>query len=206
MVQRHRRDRKSNEQEEKSSMNEKPQWRIIGPWAEQIKKNMEKPIIRPVKIMSEHPERKVNCKNDKLITQEEVEQQIRANHPEQAKYWLGNGRGKHTEITFTINCPHCHSEKEIKLTKKADLRELLKMECAGCEAQEAAQNQHLNIPLPFGKFRGKTINFVMKKQPSYLAWFVDKVKGEDSLVEKIKTHTRFPQAWADYVDKQAVII
>ena len=143
---------------------------------------------------------------DTLITKEDVERQITANYPEQAKYWLGNGRGKHTEITLTVKCPKCKRQGTITIEDKSDLRDLLKTGCMGCEMWEDAQNAHLKIPLPFGKFRGKTINFVMKKQPSYLAWFVDKVKGEDQLVELIKTHTRFSAAWTEYTAKQAVII
>jgi len=141
-------------------------------------------------------------KTTKLITQKQIADFILANHPEQAKYWLGNGRGKHTPITLKFQCPNCHCEVEIILEKKADLRELLKMTCAHCEELEEAQNQHLNICMPFGKFRGKTINFVMEEQPSYLAWFADNIKGEDKLLELIKTHTGFPQAWAEYVAKQ----
>ena len=154
---------------------------------EEITKNAEgKPLIRPVNLLGQRQPRKVNVKNDKLITKEKVEQQIIAKYPEQAKYWLGNGRGKHTAVDIAIKCPKCHSEGEVTLRKKADLRELLKADCPYCEELEEAQNQHLNIPLPFGKFRGKSINFVMKKQPNYLAWFVDKVKGEEALVERIE--------------------
>ena len=50
---------------------------------------------------------------------------------------------------------------------------------------------------------GETINAVMKNDPTYLAWFVDQGKGQDDLIEEIKTHTRFPLAWAAYVEKQA---
>jgi len=44
----------------------------------------------------------------------------------------------------------------------------------------------------------------MNEEPTYLAWFADNVKGQDSLIEQIKTHTRFPAAWAEYTAKQAV--
>ncbi len=57
--------------------------------------------------------------------------------------------------------------------------------------------------MPFGKFRGQTINCVMEQEPTYLAWFVDNVKRQDSLIEQIKTHTCFPAAWAEYTAKQA---
>jgi uncharacterized protein (DUF3820 family) len=183
-------------------------------------KRMESSTIRPLRIVGERDiepaqpsfggqgeKKKAKKKKvDKLITKEEVERQIRANYPEQAKYWLGNGRGKHTEITLTVKCAKCNSQGTITIEDKSELRELLKEGCLRCKTWEEIKNQHLKIPLPFGKFRGKSINYVMEKQPSYLAWFVDKVKGEDALVEKIKTHTGFPAAWADYVGKQAVIV
>jgi hypothetical protein len=185
-------------------MNEKEHEEKLKRLYEEVKKNMEdRPIM---KIMREEDARKANNRNDKLITKEEVERQIRANYPEQTKYWLGNGRGKHTAIDVAVKCSKCDCQGIITIEDKCELRDLLKEKCLRCEMWEDAENAHLNIRLPFGKFRGKTINVVMKKQPSYLAWFVDKVKGEDALVEKIKTHTRFPQAWADYVGKQAVIV
>ena len=190
-------------------MNEEERKRMI----EEIKRNMEgKPIIRPVRVTSEghvvppQQEKKVNCKKDTLITKEEVERQIIANYPEQAKYWLGKGRGRHTAIDVAVKCSKCDCQGSFTIEDKSELRELLKERCLRCKIWEEAENAHLKIPLPFGKFKGKSINVVMEKQPSYLAWFVDKVKGEDALVEKIKTHTRFPQAWADYVGKQAVIV
>ncbi len=172
---------------------------------EKMKQNAEgKPIIRPVNVMGERHGRKVNDNNDKLITQEQFSQFIRANHHEQVKYWLGNGRGKHTKVVLKIKCPHCNCEEAFTIKNKGELKRLLKRKCAGCAAQEAAHNQHLDIPLPFGKFKGATVNFVMVEEPTYLAWFVDKVKGQDLLIEQIKTHTRFPEAWAEYTAKQAV--
>ena len=55
------------------------------------------------------------------------------------------------------------------------------------------------FPMPFGKHRGKTINEIMEKDPTYLAWFVDNIKGRDDLVAQIKTHTRFAEAWEEYL-------
>lgn len=127
---------------------------------------------------------------------------IMAQYPEQANYWLSTGRGKHTEITVTVTCPRCNSELSVTLRGKSELKRLAKQECSGCVAQRAAENRHLEIPLPFGKFKGKTINFVMKEQPTYLTWFVDTIKGHDGLVEQIKTHTQFPQAWVEYMERQ----
>ncbi len=131
---------------------------------------------------------------------------IMAQYPEQANYWLNTGRGKHTEITLTVTCPRCNSELSVTLRGKAELKQLVKKQCSGCVAQRAAENRHLEIPLPFGKFKGKTINFVMEDQPTYLAWFVDQIKGEDKLVEQIKTHTQFPQAWAEYMERQIAVM
>ena len=127
---------------------------------------------------------------------------IMAHYPKQANYWLSTGRGKHTEIAVTVTCPRCNSELSVTLKGKGELNRLLKEECSGCVAQRATENRHLEIPLPFGKFKGKTINFVMEEQPNYLAWFVDTIKGHDGLVEQIKTHTQFPQAWVEYMERQ----
>ena len=129
-----------------------------------------------------------------------------AQYPEQANYWLNTGRGKHTEITLAVTCPRCNCEKTVTLKSKGELKQLLKKQCSGCVAQRAAENRHLEIPMPFGKFKGKTINFVMEDQPTYLAWFVDQIKGQDKLVEQIKTHTQFPQTWVKYKEKQACTV
>jgi uncharacterized protein (DUF3820 family) len=131
---------------------------------------------------------------------------IMAQYPEQANYWLNTGRGRHTEITLAVTCPRCNCEKTVTLKSKGELNRLMKEECSGCVAQRAAENRHLEIPMPFGKFRGKTINFVMEEQPNYLAWFVDQIKGQDKLVEQIKTHTQFPQTWVKYKEKQACTV
>jgi len=144
----------------------------------------------------------MNHKKPEVDSGELFREAILAQYPEQANYWLNNGRGKHTEITLTIKCPRCNSERTVTLKGKAELKRLARKECSGCVAQRAAENRHLEIPLPFGKFKGKTINFVMEEQPNYLAWFVDTIKGHDGLVEQIKTHTQFPQAWAEYMERQ----
>ena len=46
----------------------------------------------------------------------------------------------------------------------------------------------------------------MEEQPNYLAWFVDTIKGHDGLVEQIKTHTQFPQAWVEYMERQIAMM
>ena len=50
----------------------------------------------------------------------------------------------------------------------------------------------------FGKFRGRTVDEVMRVESTYLAWFVDQVEGCDELKEAIKAHPRFPAAWESY--------
>lgn len=42
----------------------------------------------------------------------------------------------------------------------------------------------------------------MAAKPSYLAWMVDEIGDEDELIEKIKSHTRFPEVWAAYVESK----
>ena len=107
---------------------------------------------------------------NKLATQRQIEELILTHFPEQTDYWLHGGKGKHTEITLTVKCSKCRHEVSVAIKNKVELKRLLKMECPGCEAHEAAQNAHLNIWLPFGKHRGETINAVMENDPAYLAW------------------------------------
>ena len=132
-------------------------------------------------------------------------EQIIAQYPEQVDYWLHKGNAKHTAILLKMKCPHCNFQETIPIKNKIELRRLFKKECSGCIAKRAAENQHLDIRIYFGKFKGKTINFIMEKQPNYLAWFVDNIRGQDDLIEQIKTHTQFPQAWAEYTEKQALM-
>ncbi len=140
---------------------------------------------------------------NKLITKKQVEELITIKYPEQMNYWLhNNGRKKHTEIIVPTKCPICDYEETLTIKGKSELNCLLKENCPRCEAQDLASNDHLNIPLPFGKFKGQTINAVMLEEPSYLAWFVDQIEGQNALVEQIKSHTRFPEVWAAYVESK----
>jgi len=59
--------------------------------------------------------------------------------------------------------------------------------------------------MPFGKHHGKTINDVMEKDPSYLVWFTKNIRDMPDFVEQIKSHSQFPNAWADYMSKEAAI-
>jgi hypothetical protein len=138
-----------------------------------------------------------------LTTIEQIEELIIANYPDQTDYWL-YGKGKHTPISLTIKCPHCGHETPVTIKGKLDMRRLLKLDCPGCEAHEGVLNKHLEIPLPFGKYRGRTINSVMECDPTYLAWFVDNIKRRDDLVAQIKTHTRFAEAWKEYLAKPKI--
>jgi hypothetical protein len=52
----------------------------------------------------------------------------------------------------------------------------------------------------FGKFRGRTVDEVMRVESSYLAWFVGKIEGCEQLKEAIKAHPRFPAVWECYVE------
>ena len=51
----------------------------------------------------------------------------------------------------------------------------------------------------FGKFRGRTVDEVMRVESSYLAWFVGKVDGCEELKEAIKAHPRFPAVWESFL-------
>jgi hypothetical protein len=52
----------------------------------------------------------------------------------------------------------------------------------------------------FGKFRGRTVEEVMRVESSYLAWFVGKIEGCEELKEAIRAHPRFPAVWERYLE------
>ncbi len=51
----------------------------------------------------------------------------------------------------------------------------------------------------FGKFRGRTVDEVMRVESTYLAWFVDQVDGCEELKEAIMAHPRVPAARESYL-------
>ena len=51
----------------------------------------------------------------------------------------------------------------------------------------------------FGKFRGRTVDEVMRVESTYLAWFVEKVDGCEELKETIKAHPKFPAVRESYL-------
>ena len=62
----------------------------------------------------------------------------------------------------------------------------------------ARKKKPVSVPLEplvprfaFGKFRGRTVEEVMRVESTYLAWFVDQVDGCEELKEAIKAHPRF---------------
>jgi hypothetical protein len=54
----------------------------------------------------------------------------------------------------------------------------------------------------FGKFRGRTVDEVMRVESSYAAWFADKIDSCLELKDAIKSHPLFPAAWERYVERQ----
>ena len=71
------------------------------------------------------------------------------------------------------------------------------------QAPEHNGDNNVNISMPFGKYRGKIVNDVMEKDPSYLVWFVRNIKICLTSL-RIKSHSHFPNAWAAYMTKEAV--
>ena len=51
----------------------------------------------------------------------------------------------------------------------------------------------------FGKFKGRTVDEVMRVESTYLAWFVDQVEGCEELKEAIKAHPKFPAVRESYL-------
>jgi len=54
----------------------------------------------------------------------------------------------------------------------------------------------------FGKFRGRTVEEVMRVESTYLAWFAEEVKGCEELKEAIKAHPRFPAVRESYLESR----
>jgi hypothetical protein len=132
-----------------------------------------------------------------------LEELITENYPDQVNYWLGNTEAaNHTSITLGLICPECGGKRMETVSQKAELSQLLALKCRRCQIRERNGNLHLNIPLPFGKHFGKTINDVMEEDPSYLVWFAKNVVNMRDLVEQIKSHSQFPNAWAAYMNKE----
>ena len=141
-----------------------------------------------------------------LTTRRGVEELITANYPDQVDYWLGNNdTAKHTLITLRIECPECGYKNVETISERRYLSNLLDLKCFRCQKREQHGDLHLSIPMPFGKHFGKTINDVMEEDPSYLVWFAANIKNLPDLVEQIKSHSRFPNAWADYMNKEAAM-
>jgi hypothetical protein len=52
----------------------------------------------------------------------------------------------------------------------------------------------------FGKYRGHTVDEVMRVESSCLAWFLSKIEGCEELKEAIEAHPRFPavrESWLE---------
>jgi len=54
----------------------------------------------------------------------------------------------------------------------------------------------------FGKFKGRTVEEVMRVESTYLAWFVDQVEGCEELKEAIRSHPRFPAVRESYLESR----
>ncbi len=136
-----------------------------------------------------------------LATGRELEELVRADYPDQVDYWLGNDdTADHTPITLRIECPDCGYKNEEVIMDKTNL---LDLKCFRCQKREQHGDGHLNIPMPFGKHFGKTINDVMEQDPSYLVWFTKNITNMPDFVEQVKSHSQFPNAWAAYMNKEA---
>ena len=50
----------------------------------------------------------------------------------------------------------------------------------------------------FGKFRGRTVEEVMRVESTYLAWFVATIDGCEEIRAAIQAHPRVPAVWESY--------
>lgn len=138
-----------------------------------------------------------------LTTMPLLAELITEGYPDQVDYWLGNNdAANHTPITLPLICPECGTKNAVTVSKRAELPKLLDLQCYRCQIRERNGDGHLNIPIPFGKHHGKTINAVMEEDPSYLVWFAKNVRNMPDLVALIKSHSGFPNAWAAYMRRE----
>lgn len=139
-----------------------------------------------------------------LMTKDEIELLIIGNYPDQRDYWLNNqASASHTPISLTALCSRCRYESSVTIKNRDEVAQVLKLECPRCQIREQHGDGHLSIPMPFGKYRGRTVNDVMEKDPSYLAWCARNIRDMPDFVEQIKSHSHFPNAWAAYMSKEA---
>jgi hypothetical protein len=59
--------------------------------------------------------------------------------------------------------------------------------------------------MPFGKYRGKPISEVFRKDPSYLTWFCDCVDGNEVFKRAIRALPGFPEASGKYFSQKQSI-
>ena len=52
--------------------------------------------------------------------------------------------------------------------------------------------------MPFGKFRNKPVSDVLRRDPSYLAWFCDTVDGNEGVKQAIRALPGFSEASRRY--------
>jgi len=55
---------------------------------------------------------------------------------------------------------------------------------------------------PFGKFKGRTVEEVMRVESSYLGWFEEEIQGCEELKEAIRAHPRFPAVRESYLESR----
>jgi hypothetical protein len=88
---------------------------------------------------------------------------------------------KPQSVNLTMTCPDCGTEEQIVLQYKKDVvgqGENWKCPNKACPGHE--------VRMPFGKYRGMTIVEVWRKQPSYLAWFLESVEADCEEVQVVK--------------------
>jgi hypothetical protein len=56
--------------------------------------------------------------------------------------------------------------------------------------------------MPFGKHKGKTLAAVLREEPSYLCWLMEKVDGCEDIKQAISELPGFREEWAKYYERK----
>ena len=68
----------------------------------------------------------------------------------------------------------------------------------------AGRKKEVEIMLPFGKFKGRTLGEVMHEEPTYLCWFYDTIEDQRELKAAMEALPGFPARLAAYRERRSV--
>ena len=66
----------------------------------------------------------------------------------------------------------------------------------------ARRKKEVEIMLPFGKHKGKSLATILAEEPSYLCWFYHTVDGYDDVKQALAALPEFPARLAKYKERK----